>query len=78
MVRLVKGSKTKTASLSITGNTQKLAYVRSQAGAELLTFWEREVRARWEGVPENQVLKTPTQEAHTFTQLINKTGRVLR
>ena len=73
----LKDAKTKMSYLAITQNTQKLAYVRSQAGAELLTFWEKEVRARWEGVPANVVLGTDATDAHTFNELIAETERVL-
>ena len=73
----LKDAKTKMNYLAITQNTQKLAYVRSQAGAELLTFWEKEVRARWEGVPANVVLGTDAIDAHTFNELIAETERVL-
>ena len=42
------------AFLTITANSQKVAYIRSCAGAELLTFWEKEARIRFEEIPANQ------------------------
>ena len=40
----MKGKKTKMAYLGITENTQKQAYDKSQASAELLTFCEKKMR----------------------------------
>ena len=73
----LKDATTKMAYLNITSNSQKLAYVKSQAGAELLTLWEKEVRARWVGVPANDELGREAQEAHTYKELITETERVL-
>ena len=42
------------AFLTITANSQKVAYIRSCAGAELLTFWEKKARIRFEEIPANQ------------------------
>ena len=50
----LKEAKSKMAFLAITENSQKVAYIRSCAGTELLTFWEKEARIRFEGTPANQ------------------------
>ena len=47
----MKEAKSKMAFLGITANSQKVAYIRSCAGAELLTFCEKEARIRFEGIP---------------------------
>ena len=73
----LKDAKTKMSYLGITSDTQKLAYMKSQAGAELLTLWEKEVRARWESVPANEERGIAALEAHNFSELVTETERVL-
>ena len=73
----LKETKIKTVYLNITGNTHKLAYIRSQASLDLLTFWERELRARLDGMPKYQVLGTAAQEVHAFIKIMEETKRVL-
>ena len=42
----IKDANTKMSYLIITQDILKLAYIKSQAGPDLLTFWEKEARER--------------------------------
>ena len=46
----VKDAETKMEYHTITTNDKKLAYIKSQAGPELLNFWENEIRVKWDNV----------------------------
>ena len=51
-----KEAESKMAFLGITMDSQKIAYIKSCAGAELLTFWEKEARVCLEAVLINEAL----------------------
>jgi hypothetical protein len=72
-----KEAESKMAFLGITQNSQKIAYIKSCAGAELLTFWEKEARVRFEGAAANEALGIVAQEAQTFNEIVTETERVL-
>ena len=65
------------AFLAITANSQKVAYIRSCAGAELLTFWEKEARIRFEGIPANQAQGQEALAAHLFNAIVALTEKSL-
>ena len=46
----VSEAEAKMSLLQITDNNQKINFLRSSAGAELKTFWDKEARAQWETV----------------------------
>ena len=73
----LKEAKSKMEFLAITANRQKVAYIKSCAGAELLTFWEKEARIRFEGVPANQVQGQEAVAAHTFNEIVALTEKSL-
>jgi hypothetical protein len=72
-----KQAKAKMSYLGITNNSQKVNYVKSCAGPELLTFWEKEARIRFENIEANEQLNVEAQAAHTYNELVLETEKVL-
>ena len=64
----VKEAEAKMEYLCITEDNRKPSYIKSHAGAELMTFWEKEVRVRFtatlDGSGEIEVA------AHTYDEIV--------
>ena len=63
--------------LGITESKQKIGYLRSNAGAELTTFFEKEVRARFSDIAADAGRGIQAQQAHTYEELIAESNKVL-
>ena len=50
----LRDAESKMRFLSITEGAQKVDFLRSCAGGELIEFWSKEVRIRFEDIPANQ------------------------
>jgi hypothetical protein len=72
-----KEAKNKLAFLGITEKAHMVSYLKSCAGAELLSFWEKEARVRLEAIPANEEQGIAAQEAHTYDEIITETEKVL-
>ena len=57
--------------LGITEEKQKICYLRSNAGTELTTFWDKEVRARFKDIAADAGRGIEAQPAHTYEQLLS-------
>ena len=63
--------------LGITESKQKIGYLRSNAGAELTTFFEKEVRARFSDTAADANRGIQAQQGHTYEELIAESNKVL-
>ena len=63
--------------LGITESKQKIGYLRSNAGAELTNFFEKEVRARFSDITADEGRGIQAQQAHTYDELIAESNKVL-
>jgi hypothetical protein len=63
--------------LGITGNTQKINFVRSCAEPELTQLWEKEVWVRFEAVIKNQVLNIAAEDAQTHAERMQESKNAL-
>jgi hypothetical protein len=72
-----KEAKNKMAFIGITEEAQKVAYLKSCAGAELLTFWEKEARVRLEAILANEEQNIAAQNAHTYDEIVTETEKGL-
>ena len=73
----MKGAQAKIDFMGLNTDVQKISLLRSWAGPELLTYWEREVGARFTAIPRveavGDVAAIPAQAPHTYTELLNLT-----
>jgi hypothetical protein len=73
----IKQAESKLAFLGITDDQQKVNYVKSCAGPDLITFWEKEARVRFAAVEANPALNIVAEAAHTYIQIIEESKKVL-
>jgi len=72
----MKGAQARIDFMGLNTDVQKISLLRSWAGPELLTYWEREVGARFMAIPRvavGDVAAMPAQAPHTYTELLNLT-----
>ena len=73
----MKGAQAKIDFMGLTTDKQKISLLRSWAGPELLTYWEREVGIRFESTPRIEATggrdAIPAQEAHTYQDMLRDT-----
>ena len=73
----LKGAQAKIDFMGLTTDKQKISLLRSWAGPELLTYWEREVGIRFESTPRVEAAggrdAIPAQEAHTYQDMLRDT-----
>ena len=55
--------------LNMTGSDKKVSFMRSSAGSELITFWDKEARIRWE--PTDQEAK------HGYEEVVEESKKSL-
>ena len=63
--------------LRIENDLEKLNFIRSCAGAELTTFWEKEARIRFTEVHADQERGIEAADAHTYGQVLEESKRAL-
>ena len=63
--------------LRIENDHEKLNFIRSCAGAELTTFWEKEARIRFTAVLADQECGIEAADAHTYGQVLEESKRAL-
>jgi hypothetical protein len=73
----IRDAEAKMTVLNITSRVQKMSYLKGAAGAELITFWEKEARIRFEAVAGNLDLGVDAQEPHTYEEVIAETEKSL-
>ena len=73
----MKGAQAKIDFMGLTTDKQKISLLRSWAGPELLTYWEREVGIRFESTPRIEATggrdAIPAQDAHTYQDMLRDT-----
>lgn len=73
----MKGAQAKIDFMGLTTDKQKISLLRSWAGPELLTYWEREVGVRFEDIPRVEAVgdipAIPAQGAHTYQDMLKDT-----
>ena len=73
----IKMAESKMTFLGIDDDVQKVNYRKSCAGAELLTFLEKEVRIWFQAVAVNAALGIIAAAAHTYDEVVAESRRVL-
>ena len=74
----LRDAESKMRFLSITEGAQKVDFLRSCAGGELIEFWSKEVRIRFEDIPANQATGAAAQAKHTYNEVVRETTTALR
>ena len=73
----MKGAQAKIDFMGLTTDKQKISLLRSWAGPELLTYWEREVGVRFEDIPRVEAVgdipEVPAKAAHTYVDMLKDT-----
>ena len=63
--------------LQIQDNQGKLNFIKSCAGAELTTFWEKEARIRFVNVAQDEARGIEAALAHTYDEVLEMTKAAL-
>ena len=75
----IRDAEAKIKVLQLNTDQEKIDFIKSCAGHELIEFWTKEARVRFEPVPRDDDAQPPVPEqaAHTYTEILRETRRQL-
>ena len=71
----IRDAEAKIKVLKLNTDQEKIDFIKSCAGHELIEFWAKEVRVRFESVPGDNTAQPPVQElaAHSYAEILRET-----